>query len=429
MSTIVDYSGAVLLVPLALAAEPTLSAPKERFDGLEQAVRAQPSPNGLLALGEAWSREAEARELAVTEQAIVRADACFDAAAEVPPDQPVPGCAAEDLAVDRAGVDAAHKRAATRYRQFLRLYRDDPRADQAAFGLAFAWNALGEDARADAALTWLVGAYPDSVYAEDAWILLGERAFEEWDHSWALFAYAHAAAEDGRLQRWALYKSGWTLYRLGEYAAAIERMKEVVQGEPGTPLGDAALRDLVRFFADAGELDGVSPPRGRVAPLLERLAEIYEEQGKDEQAIQLWRRLVAEDPDAAKVPEYRGRILELFVRRGRPLDTFSELDRVLRLPEVDQAAMGASLEKAVRATGFELHRTGRHPEALWLYEQWLARWPDDPHAADIRWARAKALVALGQRDVARAAFQALVDADPAGRYARAAATEAERLRP
>lgn len=420
---------------------------------LEGRVRADPDPASLLRLAELWQLDADARELVSLADHVARYDACHD----------TPGCDLAAVTVDPSVADRSRRRAAIRYRQLLRDFPDSPEADDAAYGLGWAWRAMGEEALGDAAFTWLLAARPESPYGADAWLLVGERAFEAWDAEWAAFAYERVVETDDPRRAWALHRLAWSRYRLGDDAGAIDTMKRVVAEAPGdgpgvVDLRDEALKDLVRFYADAGELDDPLGgcrlgQRSAVRDMLVRIADVYAEQGKFEQAIQVWRRVVAEDPSAPEVPTFQARIVDTYRDMARFDEAASELDRLVRFVDARPGDGGAiaSLERSGRSLAFEAHRWGRSSGTLrgrggsaspWrpseaerrrlsvavgIYAWHAERFPDAEHASDVAWAWAVALEDLGRDAEALEKYQAILLAHPDGRYARDAAAAMERL--
>ena len=99
----------------------------------------------------------------------------------------------------------------------------------------------------------------------------------------------------------------WCYYNVQRYEKAIEDMKRVVaysdaQAQSGTAgnnlmLKEEALKDMVRFYADADDMDGAIAyftQLGRqelILLMLKRLGSTYLEQGKFEQAVAAYRLL------------------------------------------------------------------------------------------------------------------------------------------
>ena len=428
------------------AASPDLTAPSVELaarTALEAGVRgdspAAERPDVRLALGEAWAREAERRELDALGRHVSAYDACFD----------TPGCVPGLLEPDLGDVRVAWRRAGARFRQALELDPDGERAPDAAYGLAWSWRALGEDQLADAVLCWLLARHPESRYRRDALLLRGEFDWSAYDHAPEPYDYASAwghgiemyasiaADPQEPLRAFASYREGWLWYTAGEYGRSIDTFKEAVDessprpgAAPVVPVQDEALQALVKVYADAGDMDhdgtcyGALAARPVVERMLSRLAETYVEQGKWDQAIEIWRRLAS--GDGADRLTWQAHIVELYVTLGRPDEVVAETARLRAWaagatlsPEQDEA-----LEHGIRESAFTLHRAARaarpdlYPAALALYAEHQARWPDVRNTPAIAWGRALALEESGQLDAARSAYALLLTASPNGLYSR-----------
>ena len=88
-------------------------------------------------------------------------------------------------------------------------------------------------------------------------------------------------------------------------------------------LQEEALKDLVRFFADAGEMDEAEAyfnKLGReelVMKMLKRLAGMYFDQGKFDQSVKTYRRLISKDPNSKSAPGYQNEIINCMKRMGK----------------------------------------------------------------------------------------------------------------
>ena len=103
---------------------------------LEQRVRATPRPGELLRLAELWQQDAEALELAAFADQVARFDRCHD----------TPGCDPSTILVDLSAANRAREHATARYLRLLRDFPTAAEADDAAYGLGWAWRAMGEAA-------------------------------------------------------------------------------------------------------------------------------------------------------------------------------------------------------------------------------------------------------------------------------------------
>ncbi len=436
------------------AASPELAAPSVELDArtaLEATARgdspAAARPDVRLALGEAWAREAERRELDALGRHIAAYDACFD----------TPDCVPAFLEPDLGDAGIAWRRAGARFRQALELDPDGERAADAAYGLAWSWRALGEDRLADAVLCWLLMRHPESAYRRDALLLRGEFDWSAYDHAPEAYDYAAAwshgiemygavaADPEEPLRAFARYREGWFWYSTGEYGRSIDTFKEAVDessprpgAAPVVPMQGEALQALVKDYADAGAIDegpcfGAPAARPVIEQMLARLADTYVEQGKWDQAIETWRRLAS--GDGADRLTYEAHILELYVALGRTDEVVAETARLRAWAEGVPLtpAQDEALEHGLRESAFTLHRAARahrpdlYPAALALYAEHQARWPGVRNTPAIAWGRAVALEESGDRAAARGAYAALLTSAPNGMYARDCAAALARL--
>ena len=164
-----------------------------------------------------------------------------------------------------------------------------------------------------------------------AYVQIGEYFFDRNKAYDALQAYAQAAKfKDSPNYGFAVYKLSWCYYNVGEYDQAIEGMKTVVRysqvqqqtaGDTSSlMLQDEALKDLVRFFADAGDMQEAETyfrslgKEDLYNKMLKRLAKMYFEQGKFSQSITTYRKLIAENADSPYAPNYQNEIINAYQR-------------------------------------------------------------------------------------------------------------------
>ena len=205
----------------------------------------------------------EGRDLYLGEMATFQK--CFDDEFNKPNGKPEEACKQADFVKEsRSWQDKSIKL----YKQILTSYPQYSRADEATFYLGQALSDTNQADPANAEFTKLVKTYPESKFVPDAYVLIGEYWFERNEAYKALNAYQKAAAyKEHEKYAFANYKLAWCYYNVGDYATAIDKMKAVVaysmsQSTTGDTaarsrlqLQDEALKDLVRFFAHAGEMD------------------------------------------------------------------------------------------------------------------------------------------------------------------------------
>lgn len=402
-------------------------------------------PEMMLRLGELYVEEARALQQRGVAAQIAARDRCFD----------TPGCDPEQVAepAELAEARAWYERAAKVYGQVLARWPEFERADEASASLATALAELGRPDDAAAELTRLVRTWPTSAQAPRAWLLLGEHWFDRDNPQKALVAYQHAASSaDAEVRGYARYKLAWCWYNVGELDAAVATMTQVLDDRGD--LQDEALRDLVRFYADQGDVDGaerVVARHGRPELLrdaLGRLAATSAEQGKLDQAVLAWRRVLAVAPEHPDAPVAADAIVRALMKMDRKEDALAELARVRAQygPQGPWARANAARPEALAAAR-DLHRASLrdaastwHAEARKLktgpaatraythaeraYAAFLQDHADAAGAVDLRYGYAELLYATGRPELAYPEYMAVVAADPKGGHARFCAESA-----
>jgi len=394
----------------------------------------------------------EGRDLYLTEMQNFQKDydACFN----------TPNCNPEGMQPDNENSRKWQNRSIKIYKQILSSYPQYRRADEATFYLA---TALQDTDKADDAVKEflrLVKTYPESQYVPDAYVQIGEYYFDRNNAYKALMAYQKAARyKDSAKYSFAMYKLAWCFYNVGEYGKAIDTMKAVVsysmtaqEGESNDKkrltLQEEALKDLVRFFADAGAMDEAYEyftklgKKELIRAMLKRLASTYYEQGKFEECINTYRRLIAEEPKSADAPEYQNEIILAYQKMGRKQETLAEIDRLLkqygkesswaRANSANQDAVKEAqnfLEKNLRTVAFNYHNeakklgTGRaardtYKLAYTAYTVYLREFPESKYSYDVRYAFGELLYKIKRYDEAYEQYMKVVEIDPKGKHSK-----------
>lgn len=231
------------------------------------------------------------------------------------------------------------------YQQILDNYPRYARADEAMYFMAASLQDVGRREEGVEQFSRLVRVYPESGFVCDSYVNIGEFYFDNNNAYKALLAYKKATEfRDCDKYGFALYKLAWSEFNVGEFGPAITSMKEVVaysqaqrEANGGAPLQleEEALRDLVRFFADAGEIDEALAyfeslgRRDLYKTMLKRLAGTYFEQGKWDEAISIYRRLIAEDANDPENANYQNEIVQAYHKMGNGDAEITEVDRML----------------------------------------------------------------------------------------------------
>ena len=207
----------------------------------------------------------------------------------------------------------------------------------------------GDFARAAESYRELVRRYPRSRFVTEAWVRIGEHHFDDTSDPHALdqaaAAYQAALVDPTHpLYDKALYKLGWTHYRLDHLDAAIERFLQLVdfyEARPnqGADLRDEALEYAAISFADPtrGSLRQVEETFARLGrrsyegELYRRLGEVLFDQTRNAEAIAAFRRALERDPLARTAPETIQKIAQAYERDQQREQAYAEAEQVIAL--------------------------------------------------------------------------------------------------
>lgn len=310
--------------------------------------------------------------------------------------------------------------------------------DEGLFNLSRALLGLGEQRLALEQLVLLVEIAPESPLVPDAYLMIGEIYFDEQSFVKAIPAYQRAALPGSRYQSFAQYKLAWCHDLLGDYERAVSTMEAVVRANPPPPLRGSAGESLLRFYGDAGDLEPVynllsyRPEQG--AAIVEELARRDLEQGKFDEAINKYRRLIVEDPNSLRAPSYQSQIVEANRTMGRRMETLEEIDRYLKsygrssrwatANAADPAAVAAALdelERLLREAVLSLQGETKKSEgpvaeqrklAYQCYKVYFVEFPETVHELDMRYNFAELLYTMKRYDEAYEQYMLVVGKDP-----------------
>jgi TolA-binding protein len=359
---------------------------------------------------------------------------------------------------DNSGSNDWQRKSIKLYESILRNYPRYARADQATFYLGSALQDVGDKGQAVEAFKKLVKLYPQSSFVPDSYVLIGEYFFDNDNAYGALKAYLKATQyKDSEKYPFAMYKLAWCYYNVGDYGKGIETMKAVVahamadqNQKTGIRLEEEALKDLVRFFADAGAMNEAYEyftklgKKDLIRSMLKRLAGMYFEQGKFEESVETYRRLILEDPQDEHCPEYQAEIISAYRKIGQKQRTLEEIDRMLRDYGKDSAwaranasnpsavkAAENTLEENLRRVAADYHTQARKLEktrhhsadetyqlARQAYATYINEFPGNEHAYDVRYAYGELLYKLKDFESAYTQYMAVVALDPKGKHSR-----------
>jgi len=353
------------------------------------------------------------------------------------------------------------KKAIENYRGILKNYPSYPRADEALFFLSFMLNDIGSEKESLENYNKLVKTYPKSAFVPDSYNAIGEYYFNNNNAYKALQSYKKAAQfKDSKIYTFALYKMGWCYFNVGEFRTAIETMTTVIDetnrkaaegtAAEGISLKEEALRDLVVFYSEEGDLEEAKATFRKYGEdryyrkLLSRLGKIYLDQGKNELAIQTYRELIAENPFATDNPEHQNEIIQAFWKRDRfdeaneeinkLVDTYGKTSRWEQENVEDKKAVKEAtriIEKNLRNVAIDSHQQALKRKSAKLlllaeenYKRYLDYFEKGHKTYEVRYWYAEVLYKLKKYDLATNEYEATVKADAKGKFLKDAAENA-----
>jgi TolA-binding protein len=239
----------------------------------------------------------------------------------------------------------------------------------------------------------LIARYPTSRFTTEAWVRIGEYFFDAYDVPDALpraaEAYEHAVADTRHpLFDKAMYKLGWTYYRMDRFDEAVARFLALVdfyeddakrkgEEEAGGDLRNEALQYTAISFVDekwgslarAQETFAKLGGRRYEGEVYRRMADVYFDQTKHPEAIEAYRLVLQKDPLNKEAPKIQQRIVQAYERDRRLEEAFAEASKLSNMfvpgtpwhekwkrdPDVVQAA-GELAEKSLYSTAIYHHQ-------------------------------------------------------------------------
>ena len=326
------------------------------------------------------------------------------------------------------------------YGAIIKRYPKYPRLDEVLYFLAENLSKRNRnDPDAIKAYGALIERFPKSRFVPDAWMAVGEYWFEKStgdarakNLKRALGAYQKAAEyQESTVYGYALYKQGWVHYNLAAWNEALDMFRAVVFfGELPTATVPAdrklalvkeARKDYVRTYSHVGSAEGAADEFKRVGgaagwmEMLRSLAGIFYEEGKDRDAIVVYRRLIQERPTNPESAFFQSRIVTCAGRMGRKDAAVQQAHVFVKMLHEIEAAPGAQdpkarkaiedarrdAEQTLRVLAVQYHnewkKTRDDPVAGFaaaVYRDYLEVFPDEPTAYEMRFFHAELRYAL-----------------------------------
>lgn len=221
--------------------------------------------------------------------------------------------------------------------QYQRLITQFPKyrlLDGAYYLLAYCLEKQGEFDQSRDTYSRLIEKFPMSKFVPEAWVRMGEYYFDAVNVDRALDKAANAYTMAVRFKEHplfdkALYKLGWTYYRMDRFEPAVDafvrlidyyekKSKEAGDETAGGDLRTEALQYTAISLADekwgslakAEELFRKIGPRPYESELYKRLGDVYYDQTKYKDAIAAYKIVLARDPLTQQAPLIQDKIVK-----------------------------------------------------------------------------------------------------------------------
>ncbi len=345
------------------------------------------------------------------------------------------------------------------YEWFLRDYPQDNRLDQALFFLGYNYIELDQLKKGVYYYEKLTKDFPQSPYIGEANFALGEYYFDNNKWREAYKAYREVLKNRrARLYTFALYKMAWCQFRLEKPADGIKTLEEVIRlsrngaqnsdnvaGRKAVSrirLGSEALKDIVLFYGEVGNYQTASEYFAQIGgetaryPMLEKLAYLYSDQGRKEQAQFLYKQLLEHDPVGPKAFDYQYQIVQNFSTSKNQSTYKQELytwidkygpesewahDNIANKKLMDDAY--TLRESALRNYTLLLHKNAQNSakkpdmiQAKEAYHLYLSKFNDSPKAVEMHFFFGELLYGINEYADACKEYRYVVEKEPNGKY-------------
>ena len=350
------------------------------------------------------------------------------------------------------------------YNEILKSYPTYGRKDEVLYNLGHSLYEAGKKKEGVKRYWELIKQYKDkSDFTADAWLELGEHFFNANKVTNAVKAYTQAAkTSKSRIYSYALYKLAWCDYNLGEYETALKKFGKVVEyakskkkkrgkGAFGSndriQLVDEALSDMVRTYShldavdDAFEYYEAQVGKEKSYKYLQKLAALYNTEGKDELEIQTYRELNGRFPYAPDAPSNQSAIMNAFARMEKRDKVRKEVRRLVDLyspngtwatknagnqtvlteafEQVEEQLAGLVTEQHKEAQDTKLSAT--YKLARDIYKEYLDKFTKTENSYRFRFFYSEILFELKEFDKAAEQYDLVVTENKKGEFARHAA--------
>jgi len=312
------------------------------------------------------------------------------------------------------------------YQRIIDEFPSGELVDDAIYNKAYLYEEQGWFKEAHQIYLYLINAYPESPYVPEGYIRLGEHYFNPPinDLDRAIQNYKKVLQFKGS-QRYneALYKLGWSHYRLSQYPEAISYFTSLVNGYASAQQIDPSLRStqidlrdeslayIAISFIDFGGptktrdyLRGIGNP-GWSEEVLAKLGSVYMDDKEDyREAIHTFDILLDYLPASQNAPSYHKKIIDCYQALNDSVNSFEIRHKLFLIYKpnglwwtqtADEKAKLQAYkltEQALRENINTMIQLAEDAESLPLFENsvdlcrsYLETFPEDVYAYMIRW--------------------------------------------
>ncbi len=319
--------------------------------------------------------------------------------------------------------------------------------EDALYKLARAYEQQGETAKALDALQKLIRNYPNSTYIAEARFRVAEGLFIEQNYQQAATTYDGIlnSKQNNAYYYHALYKRGWSLFKLGRYQPALDDFFAVLEHyDSATDAKEKANQELyadvqrainmcfvnMKGPASVSEFFARNKHHQYIETVYQSLANYYLAQERFSDAVQTWSIYVQNYPNSQDAPRHLLGIIDTWKQQRFDKNLVAAQERLIneyglhtrfwashKLEQFDDVR--AALKQNTRLLAEHYHiqarATGKqndYLQAAGWYRQYLKNYPDERDVAQLNYLYAEILEEAGQYRDAIAEYLAVVKKYP-----------------
>lgn len=312
------------------------------------------------------------------------------------------------------------------YQRIIDEFPQSELVDDAIYNRAFLFEEMGQNENANKIYRHLIDAYPKSRYVPEAQLRLGEYYFNPpVNDIHQAISFYKKVLEHRNSPRYdeALYKLGWSYYRLSQYPEAISYFTTLVENlrveaqydplgmEVRNDLGDEAIEYIAISFIDFGGSDKALEYLREIGDpewgddVLAKLGDVYMKEKEEYQnSIMAYEALLNYSPSSSDAPAIQRKIVECYGALNDETNAFDVREKLfvvykpdgswwnetkdekakLRAYRLTEQALRENINTVIKRAE-ELSSRSHYEQAIELGRTYLESFPEDLYAYMIRW--------------------------------------------